>query len=320
MITIGIIGAGIISSRHIDALKAMDDVTIVGIADIVIERAVSFATDCGAKAYSDYKQMVMELSIDAIIINLPHSLHEECTLFCASKGIHIFVEKPLSVSKQSCEAMVECCQQNHVIMQVGHPQSFFPENICARDYVLSNELGTLCMIADVRSSFYFDDKRPAWFFQNKQSGGGILMNFGAHSLDKILYLTGSKIKKISGYLAKGLPNYEIEGSAQMSLITESGVSASVTLCGYNPNPVNETTLYFTNGVLRLSTGSKLEKLTENGFETVCTSNIKTVFSTQMDAFISAIKNNTSPAIDGNYGLHIVSALEEIYRSNNATHI
>ena len=315
MLKIGLIGAGIISSRHIKGLMELDDVSIVGVADIVMERARDAAMSCGAQDFTDYKTMVDTVTMDGIIINLPHALHEEATLYCASRGIHIFVEKPLSVSVASCKSMIECCAENNVIMQVGHPQSYFMENIRARDYVLTHELGALCMITDVRTSFYFDENRPAWFFNKALSGGGILMNFGAHSLDKILYLTGSPIKEISGYMAKSFADFDIEGSAQMSLMTDSGVSATITLCGYNKHPVNETTLYFTKGVLRLSTGSKLEKLTPNGFETVCTSDTQFVFSSQMRDFIHGIKTKTPPRINGTYGLHIVSALEKIYVSN-----
>lgn len=315
MLNIGIIGAGIICSRHIVAIETLGNAKITGIADIVLSRAQHFASQCHASAFSDYLEMVDTLQLDAVIINLPHGLHESCALYCARKGIHIFIEKPLANTVYEGNNIVSACKENHVLLQVGHVQSFFPENILAREYILNKTLGELCMINDVRTSYYFHDTRPAWFFDPKLSGGGILMNFGAHSLDKILFLTGSQINSIQGTCTHENQEHSIDGSAQFFLTTTSGVSASVSLCGYHKNNENVTMLYFSHGVLRLSTGKCLELLTDEGFQEICTHNLELTFLNQMRCFLDSVTLQTPPAIDGAYGLAVLSAIEQIHQTS-----
>ncbi len=310
MLNIGIIGAGIICERHIKAVEASEHAKVVAICDIVKERAELYAKNCGASAFEDYTQIIGNVDLDAVIINLPHSLHIACGEYFAKNKVHVFMEKPLAISKKECEDLISVCNENKVLLQVGHVQAFFVENMLAKEYIQNKKLGELCMINDVRTAFYFDDKRPKWFLNKKLSGGGILMNFGAHSLDKIHYLTNSTTDFFVGKC--NFDNNEIEGAAQIFLITENNISANINLCGYNKNNENCTMLYFTNGVLKLETGKGLFILENNEFKLICKTDIQTTFKNQMDSFINAIVNNEQSVVPGEYGLKIIEIIESVY--------
>lgn len=313
MLRFGMIGTGIISTSHLKALDKNPRTQIMAVADIDRNKARQAVLGYGASVYGDYKEMLQKEELDAVIINLPHYLHEESTISCAEKGIHILVEKPMAVSSFACDAMIRACKKSGVILQVGHIQRYFPENKKAKEIIDSGALGKLLMINDVRTSLYFAENRPGWFLDKERSGGGILMNLGAHSLDKIKFLTGSRFIQVSGACGFGNKEYSVEGNVQMFLRTESEVTACVTLCGYHDIPVHETTLYFSGGVLRLSTGKSLEIWEDGKFKELVRSDSVTPFEEQIEDFVQSILGGPSPVTDGSYAKDIIALIEDIYQ-------
>ena len=132
MVRVGIIGAGKVCLRHAKALQQQSGVKLQAAADIVESRAAEIQQQFGAKPYSDYKKMIVEEDLDAVIINLPHKLHRESAVLCMERGIHTFVEKPMAVNSEDCEAMLEASKIHNVILMIGHIQRYFPENILLR--------------------------------------------------------------------------------------------------------------------------------------------------------------------------------------------
>jgi len=314
MIRVGIIGAGKVCLRHANALHLNKDVKIQAVADIIKSRAEEIGNQFGAIPYSDYKKMIIDEDLDAVIINLPHKLHRESTIFCAERGLHTFVEKPMAVSGKDCEAMIEAAQKNNVILMIGHIQRYFPENIKAKELIQSGSLGKLVMITDVRNTLYFTDSRPKWFFDKEVSGGGILMNFGAHSLDKLKWLTDSNIKYITGKTENLEPKFNIDGNAQLFVKLENGVTAVMSFSGYNDIPINETTIYLTKGVIKLNTGKGISVSRSGEFEEVEINRKEDPFKIQIDSFINSVKYGLEPPISGDYGKEIIKAIESVYCS------
>ena len=98
MYSFGMIGTGIIAGCHLEAIAAHPRTRLAAVADVVRPRAEAAAAPFGAAVYTDYHQMLKNEHLDAVIINLPHGLHEPCAIDCAEHGAHILLEKPMSVS------------------------------------------------------------------------------------------------------------------------------------------------------------------------------------------------------------------------------
>ena len=94
------------------------------------------------------------------------------------------------------------------------------------------------------------------------------------------------------------PGTDVDGSAQMLLRTSSGISASISLCGYSVVPIDETMLFFANGSLRLHTGSDLSVTCGIGYETVDTSSYPNAFEAQWADFISGVRAGRILYCDG----------------------
>lgn len=312
MLNIGIIGAGKISRRHVVALMSIEGANPVSVADIIPERSESLSKLFGGTFYGDYKEMIANEQIDSVIINLPHYLHKDCAIWCARQGIHIFLEKPMALDRNECEKIMKETEKSGVKLIIGHVQRYFPENILAKEIIDSGEMGAITTIMDYRNINYFSPDRPAWFLDKSQSGGGILMNFGAHSLDKLKWLTGSGIKNIVGKVGCVDTNRNVEGHAQAFVEMECGVTATLNFSGYEEVAINETIIHLTGGPLKLVTGKGLWKSNDGEYVPIPVKEKFDPFTRQLEEFVNHVTGSKQAIADGLYGEEIISAIESIY--------
>lgn len=313
MISVGIIGAGIISKAHVNAIKAHGGSKIQAVADIVLERAQAIADEWGANAYADYVEMLDKEKLDIVIVNLPHALHEPCVLACAARKVNVLLEKPMSVSEESCKRMVAACQEAGVLLKVGHVQRYDPANRAAREIIESGELGQLVMVHDMRSANYFVPTRPKWFLKKETAGGGIWINLGAHCLDKLCYLTGSTIESINGQCTWLQEGVDVDGSAQAFVKTKSGVSGVISLCGYSLAPSNETQILLTKGSIRLVTSGSVTVYQNGETREVDISRFPSMFTAQWEDVVKSLECGQVINNDGVYAGHIIRNIEALWK-------
>ena len=314
MISVAIIGAGNVAKRHVLACAANPDTRLCAVADLVEERAAEAAEPYGAAVYTDYIRMLDLEKPDAVVINLPHGLHEACAVACAERGIHVLLEKPMSVSWESCQRINAAFEKSGALLQIGHPQRYLPYNRKAREIIESGELGKVLLINEVRAVNYFVPTRPKWFLKKEMAGGGIWMNFGAHSLDKLCFLTGSRVKSVTGQCTYENKEVDVDGSAQVLAHMENGVTAAITICGYNVKPREESLIFLTKGSLCVTRGKVL--VTKDGAdEEPSLDGYPAPFQAQFDDFVQGIKDGKILCNDGVYGAEIIRHVESVWQKN-----
>jgi predicted dehydrogenase len=318
MYKVGIIGAGGIAESHINACLVHNHVYISSIADINARRTAKLIEDYSliATAYEDYSQMLEKEDLDFVIINLPHFLHMDCAMKCAAKGIDVLLEKPMAMNTDECSKINKAVAENKTKLMVGHVIHYYPETILAKKLMDSGELGELLMVNDFRSSAYFTDDRPAWFLDRQKSGGGILMNLGAHSLDRILWITGRKALDVSAYIELNHPVCHVEGHARVNLTLEGNIPATITVYGYEDYSRNGMELYFTKGVIEIKYGEGV-KVYRDGMAKSVEGEFKDPFFLQLEDFIAVIENRISNPIPGEYGTQVVSLIQQAYELSAA---
>ncbi len=316
MIKIGMIGTGIIADCHFRAISELKDTCLVAISEINEARAKEVSEKQNVPYYLDYRQMCEMQNLDAVIINLPHFLHKEASVYCLNKGIHVLCEKPMANSVQECEQMIKASQTNNVKLAIGHIQRFFPSNIIVKEIIDSKQFGKLTMINEVRNEFYFSKSRPDWFLKKKLSGGGIVMNFAAHSIDKILSLAPGEISDVSAFCANFYNNVDVEGHAQI-YFKAGEIPCSVSLCGYKTYPENCTTYTFTDGAVRVRYSSVeiYNKDTRNFEEYITNMAYPYHFTHQLAEFVKFTQGKESKITDAYYAKKIIDTIEKIYASS-----
>lgn len=249
MVKIGIVGTGLIGKTCIECIKHIDDFELVCLCDVNEEVVSKMAEECGVPYFLDYKEIPKKVELDAIILNLPHFLHCEASVFFLEAGINVFIEKPMANTVEECNIMMEAEKKSGKKLCVGHIQRYYSANRKIREIIQSGVIGKFCMATEQRSVFYFADWRPRWFLDKEKSGGGITMNFGAHALDKYYYITGkAPVDAISNF-DNFKNDFTVEGHSQFLAKFEDGTTASITFSAYN-NVVYDDVYYCTDGAIR----------------------------------------------------------------------
>lgn len=312
MTKIGIIGCGKIANAHIRALAEMPDVKIAAVCDLDEEKRCRLAQETGAIAYASYEEMLEKESIELVIICLPPALHEVCAKYCAKKGVNIFLEKPMGVSADDCIAMTEACKESGVMLWIGHMQRYSHENRIAKELITSGKYGKLISISEVRTCAYPGPASPKWLMKRDISGGGILFNFGAHTLDMIKYLSDSEIEKAECSIS--FSEWDSENGASGFLKLRSGVSATFNLIGSCSVNRYEIVIYLSEGEIRINPRSSITACGRDGiFSEITGEESRSWQYLQLRDVIESLKTGKAK-VDGEYGLEIIKGIEMLYAS------
>ncbi|PYI57224.1 Gfo/Idh/MocA family protein [Paenibacillus flagellatus] len=313
---VALVGGGGIAVSHLEALRRMEELDAVAVADISKERAESVAGRFGIAAYTDYRDMIEREKPDIAVVTLPHFLHKEASIHAAEAGCHLLLEKPMALDARECDAIIAAVRRAGVRLMVGHTQHYIAHNRAAKRIVEEGRYGKLVMINDVRHVNYYADTRPGWFFEKAKAGGGIFMNLGSHSVDKLQWLTGSRVEQVkaavSHYGAKG----DIEGSGLAWLRLANGVPATISQSGY-PGGVsrNETELVFTGGMVKLMTGQGLWASEGGAYVEIPVEQEELPFVLQFRDLVRYIEEGVEPSSSMDYSRSVVAVVEAMYRSH-----
>ncbi len=314
MFRIGLIGCGAISRGQVAAIDTIDDAQIVAACDLSEANLKEVTDKTGAKGYADYKEMVKTEKLDLVIISLPHGLHREATCLCAELGIDVFLEKPMGISSEDCQIMIDACEKAGVMLWVGHIQRYMQPNMFAKQLIDSGEFGELISMHETRNGEYFHERRPKWFGKKAMSGGGIAINLGAHCLDKFKYFSGSNIAEIKGgiHIHEGL---DCEDAVQAFVTMENGVTGTMNLIGMKTPHRYEVVLYLTNGEIRIVyENGEFVHYCKNGEPMQCKEiDYIAGMTLQLQDVIAALRSGEKkPKVDGYYGKDVIHAVKRIY--------
>lgn len=245
---IGIIGAGAVAPLHARAAGLLRDVEMTAVCDLQPAAAASVAEPIGAQVFHDYRDMFASGTIDAVIVNTPHSLHRDMTVAAAAAGLHVLVEKPMAITLEDCDAMVAATEQAGVVLRVGQIQHFLPDKTALASAIAAGAIGPVRMIHDFRTTDYRPGTRSPWFLSRELAGGGAVMNIGGHCLDRVVWLGGASAVAVSADTLTrfGVP---VETDATIRLRLANQVVATITVVSDPPRRVDECTVVGDEGVL-----------------------------------------------------------------------
>lgn len=191
MLNAAIIGLGWWGKILTQTLAASDKITAVKLTDIDAEGGAAFASEHGIDFTSDYAAVLADVSIDAVILATPHSLHEEQIIAAAVAGKHIFCEKPFCLDRASALRAMEAIEKAGVQVAIGHERRFEPPIIDAMALAHDGKLGPLMHIEANFSHDIFavlDDTN--WRLKTDESPAGGLTATLIHLMDLSISLFG----------------------------------------------------------------------------------------------------------------------------------
>lgn len=185
---ISIIGAGMISNTHAKAIKNIEDVKLCAVADINEKAAKRFAEQYACTDYTDVEKMLQQEKPDAAIICLPTFLHEKYVALCAQYGINVLCEKPVEMTVEATEKILQTVQKSGIVFMVAQVVRFWPGYVEIKQMADSGELGDIYMAYASRCS-----TMQTWgntWLNDPKKGAGAIQDMHVHDVDYLRYLCG----------------------------------------------------------------------------------------------------------------------------------
>lgn len=194
IIRTAVVGLGRIGwMYHIPNIINNEGFELVAVCDPSVEHLKEAEEKFGVQGYSNYDDMLNNEKFDLVVIASPTIFHKEQTIAAMKKGIDVFLEKPMAQSLQEADEIIDTMNKYNRKLMVYQPHRINPEFIALQSILNRNLIGPVYMIKRACSSYV---RRNDWQ-SLKKYGGGMLNNYGAHFIDQMLYLCGSKVKSIS---------------------------------------------------------------------------------------------------------------------------
>jgi len=180
MIRLGVIGCGGIAEHQLNSIWDEGLFELVAGCDIRPERLDLFREKFGMQqGWSDYRKMLEEASMDAVMICTPTWLHAENVIAAAEAGLPIFCQKPMAMSSYDCYRMIRTCEKHGVQLQLGFVRRFDTDWGVLKDVIDSGVLGAPVLWRQIAGGP--GPKRP--FFLDRFEGGGPMIDGMVHNYD-----------------------------------------------------------------------------------------------------------------------------------------
>jgi predicted dehydrogenase len=232
-VKIGVVGVGYLGQHHVRIFSEIPKVEVVGIADLNLQRAKEIASIYNIPFItSDYRDLLDR--VDAVSIVTPTNTHFQIAKDFLLRGIHTFIEKPVTRTLKEAETLLEIASGKDLILQVGHIERFNPAVQELKRYI--------------KDPFYMEIKRSGPF-DGRITDVGVVMDLMIHDLDILFYVLGKnrKILDIKGY------GYSLHTShedfANVELIFDGNLLVNLIASRVTPKKIRRLDIYEKSGDL-----------------------------------------------------------------------
>lgn len=192
----GIIGCGMIARFHAKAIADVKGAKLVACFDSFPTAAEKFSAEVGCRGYTKLDDMLADPAVRIVTIGTPSGAHMEPAIAAANAGKHVIVEKPLEITLNRCDKIIQACRKNNVKLSTVFPSRFHDASQELKRAIDAKRFGRLT-VADAyvkwfRTQQYYDS--GAWRGTWKLDGGGALMNQAVHSVDLLTWLMGPVVE------------------------------------------------------------------------------------------------------------------------------
>ena len=337
----GIVGCGMISRFHAKAIGDIKGAKLVACCSSRMESATKLADEIGSPknpvtAYGSVKEMLADPAVDVVTICTPSGAHMEPAVAAANAGKHVIIEKPLEVTLKRCDKIIEACRKNKVVCSTIFPSRFHQASQTLKAAVDAGKFGRLTMgdafVKWFRTQEYYDS--GAWRGTWALDGGGALMNQAIHSVDLLTWLMGP-VESITAHTAMlAHQRIEVEDVATASIRFKNGALGVIeaTTAAY-PGMLKKIEIHGSHGSAVIEEediktwqfakmtakdkkiAAEFGNQTKTGGGAADPSAIGHAAHThQFRDVLKAIKNGTTPAIDGGEGRRSVEIILAIYKA------
>ncbi len=327
-----IIGTGSIAGLHLTAIRDIPDAEVVALCSSGKERAARAQEKHGITTYHDWNTMFESEDIDAVIICTASGNHLDPCLDAARNGVHVLSEKPLEVTVERAQQMIDACRDNQVILACVFQSRFKPDYLRLKQAVDEMKLGRLLL-----GNAYIKWYRPKEYYASspwrgtlKGDGGASLINQGIHTIDLLQDIMGpvrsvtatvkTMVHEIEGE-DLGVAMVEFENGAlgviEGSTAVYPGYPERLEVFGENGSVIMEGGKIIEWNLKDQDTGQKEdpEQKRDSGASDPMAIDYA-YHKFQIEDFIGAIREDREPLVTGEEGLKALALIRAIYQSSS----
>lgn len=229
---VGVLGLGMAGGIMVPAIASHPRTVLCGAADLNALLRQRFERDHGITAEETAEALVSRPDVDAVYIATPHQLHRDHVHLAARYGKHVIVEKPIALTLQDCDEMIDSTSRAGIVMMVGHTHSSDPAVSVLRDFTARGEFGRLAVVTMLNyTDFMYRPRRPEEL--DTAQGGGIIYNQLPHQMEVARLAANSEVRSVRASLWKLDATRPTEGCCAAFVQFASGAAATMVYSGHD---------------------------------------------------------------------------------------
>ena len=342
---IAVIGCGrIANNAHFPAFAKMEGIRVKYACDLILEKAEAIKAKYSfvENAITDYEVALKDPEVDAVFVLTPNYAHYVVTMAALKAGKHVMCEKPVTVSYElSCE-MAEEAEKQGKILNIGVCNRFHKSVEMLEELNRQGRFGKLYHVYCSFRGFRAIPGLGGAFTTKAMSGGGVLIDWGVHFFDLILYILGNaKLKNVTcdaySEMAKDMKSYKYVGMwAEETKDIENGTNdvddfitgyvrtdkASISFNGAWAQNINKSEMFIDflgdKAGARLTYGGKFEIYDGSTLETITPEyDIPNMYLRENEAFVESVKTGVKNRNHISNILETMKLLDTLYKSAEA---
>lgn len=226
MIRVALIGLGKMGISHLAIIRPHPDVELVAICDTTGYVLDVLNKYTGVKTYTDYKSLLANEQLDAVVVATPSKFHAEIVRAALEQNLHVFCEKPFCLNLDEAEELAELAQTKGLVNQVGYHYRFVGALQEARRLIGAGAIGQIHHIrAEAYGPVVLRPKGSTWR-TSKSEGGGCLYDYASHAIDLMNYLVGAP-EDISGAVLNKIFSNDVDDEVYATLHYGGGMTGQL---------------------------------------------------------------------------------------------
>jgi predicted dehydrogenase len=317
-------GTGYISKIHAQAAQNLGlelEAVVNHKADSMIEFGRQFGI---ARQYADVETLLKDGNVDTLIVSTPNYLHASQTITALNAGVHVMVEKPMSMNAQEAEEMCKVTEKSEALLMVAHCWRFDPEVLWLKEQ--SSKLGKIIRTKGIGVHTHWGPS--GWFTKKEFAGGGAMADMGIHALDTARFLLGDP-KPVAVYAKIGTyyKDFNVDDTGIVIVEWDNGATSYFESGWWQPHadgPEAATQLYGTQGFGQVfPTKLEIPNLQEQKIDVIDSGfpfpresqTPQSLYDGQLKYFVECIQKNQTPMPGGLEGLMNMKAIDAAYESS-----
>ena len=254
-IRFGVIGLGVMGQEHARVIAANPLLKLVAATDAQASTGRKVAADLGCKWFDSADDLIRSGEVEAVVIATPHWQHADLAVAALKAGLHVLCEKPLSVTVEQSDRVLQAAAESRGMFVVVHQKRFEPAYLFVKQLLDSGELGPLYRCSMIESAWRSESyyRSSPWRGTWRGEGGGVLLNQAPHILDRYAWLCGMP-ETVTARCDTTLHDIEVEDTASAILYHANGAHGYIHISTIEAPAISRMVLCCDRGRITVENG------------------------------------------------------------------